>query len=46
MSCQCASRTDEYNGWKCEITDGPCMFMIPDSKACAEKYGEGPDADE
>lgn len=22
------------------------MFLIPDSKACAEKYGEGPDAEE
>ena len=20
------------------------MFLYPDSKACAEKYGEGPDA--
>lgn len=22
------------------------MFMIPNSKACAEEYGEGPDADQ
>ena len=22
------------------------MFLIPDSKACAERYGEGPDTDE
>lgn len=22
------------------------MFLYPDSKACAEKYGEGPDAEE
>lgn len=22
-----------------------CMFLYPDSKRCAENYGEGPDAD-
>ena len=22
------------------------MFMIPNSKACAERYGEGPDAED
>ena len=42
--CSCASRTDEYNGWKCSVTDGACMFLYPNSKACAEIYGEGPDA--
>lgn len=36
MSCKCAKRTDEYNGWECEITEGPCMYMIPDSKRCAK----------
>lgn len=45
MSCRCAVRTDEYHGWKCDITDGECMFLIPDSKACAKIYEEGPDAD-
>ena len=44
MLCKCARRTDEYHGWRCTITDGPCEFYIPDSKACAEEYGEGPDA--
>lgn len=42
--CKCAIRTDEYHGWKCSITEGACMFFIPDSKKCAEEYGEGPDA--
>ena len=44
MACVCARQTDQWHGWKCEITDGECMFLFPDSKACAEKYGEGPDA--
>lgn len=46
MGCKCAKQTDEYHGWECEITDGACMFLIPDSKACASEYGEGPDAGE
>lgn len=45
MSCKCAIRTDEYHGWECSITEGACMFLTPNSKACAEEYGEGPDAD-
>lgn len=44
MACKAAIATDEYHGWECEITGGACMFLHPDSKACAEKYGEGPDA--
>ncbi len=44
--CKCAINTDKWHGWKCEITEGPCMFLIPNSKACAEDYGEGPDATE
>lgn len=46
MACKTARPTDEYHGWECEITEGACMFLIPDSKACAEKYGEGPDAED
>lgn len=42
--CSCAVRTDEYHGWECTITEGACMFLYPDSAACAEMYGEGPDA--
>lgn len=42
--CKAAYRTDEYHGYGCSITDGACMFLYPDSKQCAEKYGEGPDA--
>lgn len=46
MACKAAIPTDEYHGWECEITGGACMFLCPNSKACAEQYGEGPDADE
>ena len=44
MACKCAKPTDEWHGWECSITDGECMFLVPDSKACAAEYGEGPDA--
>ena len=42
--CKAAYYTDEWHGYGCSITEGACMFIFPDSKACAEKYGEGPDA--
>jgi len=45
MACKCARRTDEWHGWKCTITGGECMYLMPDSKACARDFGEGPDAD-
>ena len=43
MTCKCAKRTDEYHGWECEIIEGACMFLVPNSRLCAELYGEGPD---
>lgn len=45
MSCKCSKPTDEFHGWECDITGGACMFLFPDSKRCAELYGEGPDAE-
>ena len=42
--CECASPTDEFHGWHCSVVDGACMYLMPDSKACARDYGEGPDA--
>ena len=44
--CKAAYHTDEWNGYGCEMTESACMFLLPDSKACAEQYGEGPDAEE
>lgn len=43
MSCKCARPTDEYHGWECDVSGGECMFLISNSKLCAEIYGEGPD---
>lgn len=42
--CKEAYHTDEWHGYGCSITEGACMFLYPDSKACAREYGEGPDA--
>lgn len=41
--CEAAYCTDEWHGYGCSITEGPCVFLYPNSKACAEEYGEGPD---
>ncbi len=43
--CKAAYHTDEWHGYGCEFTEGACMFLYPDSKACAEIYEEGPDSD-
>lgn len=44
--CAAAYHTDEWHGYGCTITEGgACMFLYPDSKKCAEEYGEGPDAE-
>lgn len=44
-NCKAAYHTDEWHGYGCNITEGACMFGFPDSKRCAEMYGEGPDAE-
>lgn len=44
--CKAAYHTDEWHGYGCTITGGECIFLYPNSKACAEEYGEGPDAEE
>lgn len=44
MSCTLGRTTSEFHGWSCMVTGGECMFLVPDSKACAEIYGEGPDS--
>lgn len=45
MACKYASPTDEWHGWECSVTEGPCMYLYPNSKQCAKDYGEGPDAE-
>lgn len=45
MSCKCAKPTDEYHGWYCEVSGGECMYLFPNSKRCADDFGEGPDAE-
>jgi hypothetical protein len=42
-NCSCAISTDQYHGWECSVTGWSCMFLIPNSKQCAEKYEERPD---
>lgn len=47
-NCKAAYYTDGWHGYGygCSITEGACMFLFPDSKCCAQEYGEGPDAKE
>lgn len=44
MACKAAIPTDEHHGWECSVSGSACMYLLPDSKRCAEEFGEGPDA--
>jgi hypothetical protein len=46
MSCKSAKYDPDTNRYDCAVSGDWCMFLIPDSKACAEVYGEGPDAED
>ncbi len=42
MSCESSAF---YNGrFTCLVSGSECVYLIPNSKRCAEDYGEGPDA--
>lgn len=43
MGCKCA-KFDGEGRYECAVTGDGCVFLFPNSKACAELYGEGPDA--
>lgn len=45
MGCKYAVETDQYHGWECMVTGGECAFLAPNSRLCADEYGEGSDAD-
>ena len=45
MSCKCATYDWDTGRYDCSVSGSECVFLRPDSKACAELYGEGPDAE-
>lgn len=44
MACICAKYDPSEGRYECSVTGDYCMYMHPNSKRCAEDYGEGPDA--
>lgn len=44
MSCVCARPNNEHKGYDCSLTGDECRFSNPDSKQCAKKYNDGPEA--
>lgn len=44
MSCKAAKFDPDEGRYYCDVSGDQCMYYIPNSKICAEKYGEGPDA--
>lgn len=45
MSCKCAEFEEDEGRYTCSVSGDRCMFMSPNSKRCAEMFGEGPDAE-
>ena len=45
MSCKCAKYDEDEGRYYCEVSEDQCIYLIPNSKRCAEDYGEGPDAE-
>ncbi|MCK9198616.1 MAG: hypothetical protein M0P49_03345 [Bacilli bacterium] len=45
MSCKAAKLDPEEGRYICAVSGDGCMYMRPDSKRCAEDWGEGPNAD-
>ena len=44
MGCSSATFDPDEGGYQCAVSGNDCMYFMPDSKRCAEQYGEGPDA--
>ena len=44
MGCKCAKFDPDSGRYDCAVSGDGCIYMIPNSKRCAEEYGEGPDA--
>lgn len=45
MSCKAAKFDQDEGRYYCDVSGDQCMYYIPNSKKCAEEYGEGPDSD-
>ena len=46
MACKSAKFDEDECRYYCEVTGDQCMYLIPNSKRCANEYGGGPDAEE
>lgn len=44
MACKCAKFDESVGRYQCDVSGSECIYMMPNSKRCAEEYGEGPDA--
>ncbi|WP_199884080.1 hypothetical protein [Anaerosinus massiliensis] len=46
MSCKCAKYDSDSGRFDCSVSGSGCMYLIPNSKRCAEEWGEGPDTND
>lgn len=45
MSCTAATFDPDEGRYYCGVSGDQCMYLISNSKRCAEDYGEGPDVE-
>lgn len=45
MNCRCSEYDSDEGRYYCEISGSQCTYLIPNSKKCAEEFGEGPDVE-
>ncbi|WP_171903756.1 hypothetical protein [Cellulosilyticum sp. I15G10I2] len=46
MACRSAKFDEDSGRYDCSVTGDGCVFLVPNSKACVEMYGEGPEAED
>lgn len=46
MACKFAEFDKEFGRYYCDVTGSQCVFIIPNSKSCANMFDEGPDANQ
>ena len=46
MYCKSATFRMDEGRWICDVSGDCCVYIVPNSKRCADEFGEGPDVKE
>lgn len=45
MSCKCSNYDVDEGRFYCKISGSQCIYLVPNSKRCADEFGEGPEVE-